>query len=400
MKPIVTSLAASALLAALATAQPAPRYTVFDLGTLPGGTSSSANYLNDNRLVAGNAAASDGKQQAIFWWGPFTMHIGTPGLNSGIFGVNASGQASISGEISTKDPYNENFCAWGTGLLCPAFLWQRGVLTQLPTLGGNNSTLGNINSKGEIAGATENSTRDPDCPTQVTVAGTGPQYFDYEAVVWGPKPGDIRELKPLPGDTVGIALWINDNSQAVGASGTCANTVLPPLALGPHAVIWDADGSVHDLGNLGSKVINMALSINNQGQVTGASSVNDQATPAQGHHAFLWTSAAGMQDLGTLPGDVASVGGMIDDAGDVVGQSMDASGNPRAFLWHNGVMSDLNDLVPGNSPLYLLFSTAINSRGEISGFGATEKGDVHGFLAIPSNGESASESFSPASKRE
>jgi len=100
------------------------------------------------------------------------MDIGTPGLNSGILGVHTSGQASISAEISTKDPNNENFCAWGTGLQRAAFLWQRGVLTQLPTLGGNNSTLGNINRKGEIAGATENSARDPDCPSKVTVAGT------------------------------------------------------------------------------------------------------------------------------------------------------------------------------------------------------------------------------------
>jgi probable HAF family extracellular repeat protein len=193
-----------------------------------------------------------------------------------------------------------------------------------------------------------------------------------------------------------MALSINDNSQAVGASGTCANSVLPPLSFGAHAVLWDADGTAHDLGNLGSKVINVASSINNQGQVAGISSVNDQATPAQGHHAFLWTSAAGMQDLGTLPGDVASVGTMIGDAGDVVGESDDASGNPRAILWRNGVMHDLNDLAPG-SPLFLLCSLAINSRGEIAGFGATENGDIHAYLATPSNA-AASESLSAESR--
>jgi probable HAF family extracellular repeat protein len=155
-------------------------------------------------------------------------------------------------------------------------------------------------------------------------------------------------------------------------------------------VLWDADGTAHDLGNLGSKVINMALSINNQGQVTGVSAVNDQAVPSYGTHAFLWTSAAGIEDLGTLPGDAATVGAMINDAGDVVGPSFDPNGNPRAYLWHKGVMNDLNELVVGNSPLYLLFSTAIDSSGEITGFGATESGDVHGFLAIPTAGASAS----------
>jgi len=130
----------------------------------------------------------------------------------------------------------------------------------------------------------------------------------------------------------------------------------------------------------------MGLAMNNQGQVVGASSLNDKATPGNGTHAFLWTSAAGMKDLGTLPGDTASGGMGINDAGDVVGTSFDANGNPRAYLIHNGVMSDLNDLVVGNSPLFLLFGAAIDSRGEIVGFGATEQGDVHAFLATPSSG--------------
>jgi hypothetical protein len=55
-------------------------------------------------------------------------------------------------------------------------------------------------------------------------------------------------------------------------------------------------------------------------------------------------------------------------------------------------MNDLNELALGNSPLFLLFSTAIDSSGEISGFGATEKGDIHGFLAIPSAGAAANSS--------
>jgi hypothetical protein len=131
-----------------------------------------ANYLNDNRVIAGNAA---GTQQAVFWWGPFMINLGTPGLNSEIFGLNATGQAAISSEIPTKDPDNENFCSFSTGLECQTALYSRGAWIPLP----------NINSKGEIAGAAENSTRDPACPTAVTASGTGPQYLDYEAVVGG-----------------------------------------------------------------------------------------------------------------------------------------------------------------------------------------------------------------------
>lgn len=71
----------------------------------------------------------------------------------------------------------------------------------------------------------------------------------------------------------------------------------------------------------------------------------------------------------------------------MVGGSIDgnpASGNTRAYLWQNGVMTDLNTLVPADSPLYLLVGFAINDVGEIAGFGVSSTGNIHGFLATPS----------------
>jgi probable HAF family extracellular repeat protein len=162
-------------------------------------------------------------------------------------------------------------------------------------------------------------------------------------------------------------------------------------------VLWDRDGSVHDLGNLGGTVNinllavgNVGESINNRGQVVGVSALPGN----QSIHAFLWTSETCMQDLGTLPGDVYSAGLGINDRGDIVGASIDgnpATGNPRAFLRLDGVMTDLNTLVPSNSTLYLLTAFGINEAGEIVGFGVNSVGNVHAFLAIPSrsgnNGE-------------
>ena len=399
MKTILTSITAGSLLAAVAMAQ-TPRYTVTDLGTLPGGTFSQASVVNDNGLVTGLATGPDGAQHAVLWYKGHILDISRRGLggpNSGAFSVNESGQVSVQAEASTKDPNNENFCVYGTGLQCLPAVWQNGVTTPLPLLGGNNGSVGIINNRGEMVGFAENGTRDPACPPGVELSGTGPQVLDFEAVIWGPRHGQIRELHPLRGDTVGIGLGINDNGQAVGVSGSCANTLLPPLALGPHAALWDKDGSAHDLGNLGGAVVNVAFSVNNQGQVVGFSSLSADSTPFHSTHAFLWTKATGMRDLGTLPGDVVSGGESINDRGQVVGPSFDANGNPRAFLWHNGVMTDLNTLVPAGAPLYLLFALAINSRGEIAGFGVTGTGDVHGFLATPSCGNAGHERISDAS---
>jgi probable HAF family extracellular repeat protein len=91
-------------------------------------------------------------------------------------------------------------------------------------------------------------------------------------------------------------------------------------------------------------------------------------------------------------GDFASLAIGINDRGQVAGASLDANFVPRAMLWpdgaeNNGMGIDLNTLVPEDSPLYLLGAFSINANGEIAGFGVTNDGDLHGFLATPNNGE-------------
>ncbi|SPE34893.1 hypothetical protein SBA3_220029 [Candidatus Sulfopaludibacter sp. SbA3] len=223
-----------------------------------------------------------------------------------------------------------------------------------PGLGGPNSS----NNLGAIAGYAKNSNKDPECPGKVAVNGTGPQVLDFEPVIWGPKANEIRQLSVLAGDSVGLALGINDLGQTVGISGRCANTVLPGFTAGPHAVLWDTDGSVHDFGNLGGTVNpallavgNGAIAINNWGEVTGVSALKGNQT----FHPFLWTKTTGMQDLGVLSGDLVGAGLGMNNKGEIVGASISApgpaSGTPRAFLWRGGVMNDLNALVQQDAPL-------------------------------------------------
>ncbi len=390
MKLTLTLIAAGSLWAALAMAQ-TPSYTLTDLGP-KGNPLSEANYVNNNGFVAGIATVTGGAQHAMLWYEGISGDIGVPGLggpNSGAGGVNESGLAVGGAETSSKDPNNENFCGYGTGLQCLVFLWQNGVITQLPTLGGVNAGYGSINNLGEVAGYAENKTRDSKCPSGVALNGSGPQVLDYEAVIWGPGAGEIRQLSPLHGDTVGVAFWINDKGQAVGMSGTCANTQLPGPGASAHAVLWE-NGSVTDLGNLGGTanpallgVGNAALAINNRGQVVGTSALSGNTT----HHAFLWTWDTGMRDLGTLPGDIVSAGLGINNRGEVIGNSISPpglpTGNPHPFLWQDGVMADLNTLIPAGSPLQLLTAFSINDRGQIAGFGVTSGGEVHAYLATP-----------------
>ena len=398
---VLAALVPAANLAAQARSEQAmggfPRYALIDLESLPGGPFSQAAYLSDFGLPVGIVATAKGVQHAAAWPDGILFDVGTPGLkgpNSGLFGINAAGVASGQAESSASDPNNENFCAYGTGLKCLPAAFQHGVMTALPLLGGNNGTVGNVNSQGEIPGVAETGTKDSSCPTKPQPTGVGPLVFDFKAVVWGPKPKQIRRLGTLGKDTVSIALWINDKGQAVGVSGSCANTNLPPFSAGPHAVLWQKDGSAHDLGNLGGTIDegtigsgNVALAINNLGQIVGAS-----VTPSGSPHAFLWTPEQGrMVDLETLDGDPFSGAQGIDDRGEIVGSSGADLMHSRAFVWKDGMMMDLNQLVPAKSPLYLVDAAAINASGVIAGIGATQSGDIHTFLAIPCDWRHAGE---------
>ena len=392
MKTILTSIGAGALLAALAIAQ-TPRYTVTDLGTLGGGYS-YAYGMNGAGHITGGAATptqTGGVSQTAFVWdGRHMTDLGTlpGGLNSEGAGVNASGEVAILSETYRTDPNGEDFCEFGTHRQCLAALWKNGRLTALPTLkGGNNAAAFDINNRGEISGLAGNGVHDSTCLT----GGTPFQVTRFEAVVWGPD-GEIRQLPPLRGDTVGYAFGINDSGQVVGNSGLCSNTSIPPAPSSPHAVLWDKDGTVTDLGNLGG-AINGASAINNRGQVVGIA-----LSPADGTiHGFLWTKGKGMQDIGAFPGAFATIPACcktINDRGDVVGFAIDATGM-RALIWQNNRPVDLNTLIPAHSPWYLQSTSAINNAGEITGWGLIN-GEVHAFLLTPKHGgEAESDNLAP-----
>jgi probable HAF family extracellular repeat protein len=367
---------------------PADQYTVTDLGTLEGGTFSQPFSINRYGLVSGSSTLPDGTQHAALWLEELKVDIGVPGLggpNSIAFGDNERFQSAGEAETTTPDPKGEDFCGFATHLTCLPFLWQDGGMIQLPTLGGNNGTAMAISNRGEVAGFAENSTPDPRCPA--------PQVLHFKPVVW--EKGVIHKLPTLGGDPDGVAQQINDKGEVVGGSGTCAafNTNLFFNLVPVHALLWEK-GKATDLGNLGGKTGqaggNIALDINIRGQVVGNSDLPGDTT----FHAFLWTRRTGMQDLGTLSGDVASLSISINDGGSVVGASLDANFNPRAFLWEKGLMTDLNTLIAGDSPLYLLTGCSINSRGEITGLGLTSTGEIHTYLATPTHGVATSESTS------
>ena len=357
-------------------------YDVTDLPSI-GGTSSAGSSINNRVWVAGiSNLPGDQVQHAALWRGESIVDLGTlGGRNSGVLWPVKNERGIISGisQTAQPDPLGERWscsaffpAATGTGYQCLGFVWEDGVMRPLPTLGGTNGFATGANNKGQIVGWAENTVHDPTC--------VAPQVLQFRAVVWGPKVGQIRELPPLPGDTVSAATALDDRGHIVGISGICDRAVGRFSAI--HAVLWQ-DGKVIDIGNLGGVAWNTPMSINEHGDVVGFSNVSAAAAGGFAVHAFLWTSRDGIRDLGTLPGDSTSQALGINERREIVGTSCDANFNCRAFLWRDGVMTDLNTL---DSDYHgtLITANDINESGRITGQALEQAtGTLVAFVARP-----------------
>jgi probable HAF family extracellular repeat protein len=359
-------------------------YFVFLLSTL-GGTGGQANSINNRGWVTGAAnLKGDATEHTVLWLHGAKFDLGTlGGPNSAVLWPVHNNRGQIAGVSDTSiiDPLGENWSCGAffppshAGHTCLGFLWQDGAMTALPTLGGNNGFATGVNNRGQIVGWAENATHDATC--------VSPQVLQFEAVVWGPRKGQMRELPPLAADQDGAATAINDKSQVVGISGICQNAVGALSA--KHALLWE-NGIPTAIGNLGGAGWNTPMDINNRGQVVGFSDLpGDENAANPNFHAFLWTKEGGIQDLKTLPRDAISEALGINERGQVVGLSFTAGfASSRAFIWQDGAMRDLNTLVPP-SPWVLIDAQDINNRGEIVGVASNSGTQETGaFLAVPS----------------
>ncbi len=376
--------------AALAQAQaPAKPKTQYHVSTLPslGGTSSGGNSINDQSWAAGYSRLPDRNRHATLWRNGVLSNLGTLGGPNSSVTWNVKNTAGIIVGISqTADPQ----------LLGES--WSSAAFYSTPNNVGYIN-LGFVWQQGQMRGL-------PNFPGGNNGFATGAnnlgqvvgwaengvhdttccctQVLQFRPAMWTLGPDQIHELPLIPGDTSGAATAINDNGQIVGISGICDQAVGRHTA--KHAVLWE-NGGVTDIGNLGAQWWNTPTAINQHGDVVGFA--GDPAF-VEGNilHAFIWTKDNGIKALkplrGRVPQHVDSEAYGINEARQVVGVSCDADQNDcRAVIWDHGVYpTDLNDL-KGDYSGILALAKDINNKGEITGRAVDSTGVLTAYLAVP-----------------
>ena len=364
---------------------------VTDLGVLSGGASSNAVWITANGTIVGTSQNGQidplfpgfPETRAVIWREGAITDLGMlpeGGYESGGFSANNNGEVVGLAFNTVPDPFSlgaPGFYPTQTR----AFLWQKGTMQDLGTLGGNDAAAFFVNDRGQITGQSYTNTT----PNQTTGLPTADPFFWENNTML-----DIGSL----GGTLGSPSALNNKGHVVGVSNMAGD-------LTSHPFLWSKKTGLQDLGTLGGNngVTNW---INDNGDIAGKADLPGPAP--QNHDAVLWRrNGAQMIDLGVLPGDSCANAYYVNSRGQVVGTSENSDlcripTGEHAFLWENGgPMVDLNSLIPPSSSLQLVFAFAINDEGEIVGVGVplgctpdSTNPCSHAFVLIPCSNDQPS----------
>ena len=204
--------------------------------------------------------------------------------------------------------------------------------------------------------------------------------------------GGFQVVELPPPIVEGVAVYaepvdINNLGQVLGT----AELWVPNLHI-HYPVLWQIDDATTgeylepiDLGTLSPGVNSYAVAMNDLGQVVGYSNVGGGAFQAwlvdprdmDGDGALEWfwdADGDGINDLMVAlnPGGGATQPYGINNAGQVVGtyrKGKQSQGGTDGFIWQDGVMTLLRELVPPEYSEWYLPAYCINDQGQIGGSG-------------------------------
>jgi len=316
----VAALAAGLPAAAAAPAAAATTYTITDLGSLGGGVT-HGRAINASGQVTGDSVLSTQVQvpcpprkyggpktcfthpDHAFVWSNGTMtDLGTlGGLDSQ--GVAISDSAEVVGE---------------------GFLWNGHSMTPLSA----PAEVDGINNSGQIAGQCRNSTLLQGYPCVVSSNGAVTELPESNPAI------ECLYINTIIPANLPAAVAINNNGQVLG------NCFDSSLGL---AIVWTNDTPTV-LPTLGG-VASSGTAISSNGQVVGTSETSTGAEDG-----FLWSNGT-MTDLGSSFSPAA-----VNASGVIVGGQ---------FVYSNGTLQNLNNLIPAGSGYTIQNATGINDHGQI-----------------------------------
>jgi probable HAF family extracellular repeat protein len=283
-----------------------PSYQIFGLGHLGGAATAYA--INNNGVVVGSSLNAAGDSRGFVWNGGALIELaGLPGsLQQYANGINNAG--TIVGSADGA-----------------AVQWQNGTPSAIGT--GESGAMA-VNASGQVAGMSNG------------------QAFRTVG-------GQVQLLGTLMGGNWAAAYGINSAGEVAGYGESATGGMIGFVS---------SNGQLRSIGTLGGGS-SYAMALNDAGQVVG------HAARSNGYlEAFLYQNGM-LSGLGTLGGGASYAYG-INQTGQVVGYSWVAGDNQTAaFLYANGQMRNLNDLVALNSGWQLLAAHGINDSGQIVGTG-------------------------------
>jgi len=317
---------------------------LIDVGSLSGGPNTIAQNVNDLAQVTGvsdgattladsNAACwnptdfgtfSDPLDGHAFLWTAGTIKdLGTLGGKSSKGNrINNRGQIAGMSQINASDPNGFVVCGGSPGSqIVHAFLYEKGKMTDIGTLGGYDCVANPINDLGQISGGCD--------VTRTINPATG--YPIHHPFLW--TNGVMQDLGSL-GGALGYGEVVSNQGAVVGLTTLAGEQHV-------HGFLWQ-NGVMTDLGVFPGDTDSDAAGINSSGQIVGGSFTNSTT------RGVLWQNGTPI-DLNSLidPNSGCQIAWTywINDAGEIAGQAVvESTGETHAVL-----LTPNNNGIRGNS---------------------------------------------------
>src|SRR4030095_3114686 len=273
---------------------------------------------------------------------------------------NVSNLPDFGGTSSGGNSINDQTWAAGysrfTNRNRHATLWRSGLLSDLGTLGGPNSSVTwNVkDTQGITVGISQTADPEPLGESWSSVAFYSTPNnvgFINLGFVW--QNGQMRGLPNFPGGNNGFATGANNLGQVVGWAETgfhdptcCCQSEPGHQVLQFLPAVWDlrSGDQIHDLPLIPGDSSGAATAINDSNQLVGISGMCDQAVGRHtAKHAVLWDKGTVTDIYPNAPAPWWNTPTAINQHGDVVGfagDPTDVDGNIlHAFIWtkDNGI---------------------------------------------------------------